>query len=667
MVKKLNDIRSRKNTQKPKPIWYRPSSKHDYRLLPLIFIALIIVFITHTFFITIEANTLKNDLIAYSESGFSKLEAAKASIYKANWNEAKESFTLAEEDFQNLSKQAKLIKGTVLSPSLLSDAGENLSKTGFLLSEVADTLTNLVPYALDQNKILQDNPDLDIYQNSITKPIEKVVPKIQEATQYLDESIVNLQNINQDLLPKELIETFNHGLETLELVSQKLHTTQNYLPILLDLLGAKTPHNYLILVQNSNEIRPSGGFIGNLIFVEIKQGYLTQLESHSIYDFDGQLTDTLAVPPEFQGFVEEIFARDANFSPDYQTSALKVEMLLQRAKTKSFDTIIALDNFLLEDLLNLTGPLKLDSYPFANIDSSNFDIILNYLEQTDSQSKNINSEFIAKFKEKFLEVPNAKDLGPLFLDNINQKHLQFFSKHSNIQNIFNQFNFTPTVPSKAYDVKQNHDYLLISTTSIGGNKTDKFTKQRYIHTTNILSNGEIHDNLTIRKFHGFSESQIQVWRRMLQPFGVTILDPAMLNILGRGDNISRIKVYVPKGSKLINTKNIDFNLVKKIYDPEVGLDYFLLEIRLKPQETKEISIDYTLPFKLKPKPVALYKLALQTQAGAKNITFEKQYNFSSDFIIKNYYPDNYSLNQTGQYHSEIDLRDDLELAVIFSK
>jgi len=664
MPKKLQDIKPPKHKPSLKRMWLKPRASKDNFLGPFLALGLAIFLILNLLFIVQRTNSVKQAIITFSESGLASLEEAKDSIYKTNWKEAQINFNQAQASFEDLSQQAKLIQGTVLSPKLLSQAGENLSKTGYILSEVADTLSAFPDQLLSQNKAYQEDPTINIYENSLTKPIQEALPRIQEANQYLDSSLKDFKKINQSLLPDELLSKFNQGIQDLEDIQSKLQKTQEYLPTVLKLFGADHPHTYLVLLQNSNEIRPGGGFIGSLIFAETNQGYLTQLENHSVYDYDGQLSETLAIPPEFIGFIDQLFIRDANFSPDFATNAKRVETLLQRAKAPSFDTIIALDNYILSDLLSLSGSLSLPSYPGSQVSAENFDIILNYLENSSANGSNLNSEFISSFREQILQA-NLKEIAPVVFKNIQEKHLQFFSKQKDIQSIFTAYNLTPQTPSPKYNPKNNQDYLLVTSTSIGGNKTDKYISQRLIHRTQISSDGQISNHLTIRKYNGFQESYIQSWKTYLKPFGITNLDRDLLTILGRGTNKTRVKVFVPKGSQLLNTEGLDFSLVKQLHDPETDLDYFLLEMRLDPLETQEISLDYSLPFKLKPKPAALYDLILQTQAGVSNLAFEKQYNFSLDFSSKHYYPQDYSLSETGEYTSKLSLNQDTEFAVIF--
>jgi nucleoside-diphosphate-sugar epimerase len=69
------------------------------------------------------------------------------------------------------------------------------------------------------------------------------------------------------------------------LVKQAKSTTR----LLPQLIALDSKKSYLILLQNNNELRPTGGFIGSLARVDFEKGKLIKLDVQDVYNIDGQL------------------------------------------------------------------------------------------------------------------------------------------------------------------------------------------------------------------------------------------------------------------------------------------------------------------------------------------------------------------------------------------
>lgn len=52
---------------------------------------------------------------------------------------------------------------------------------------------------------------------------------------------------------------------------------------IFELLGAETEQNYLVILQNTNEKRPNGGFFGSFAFVSFEGGHIKELEIIDAY------------------------------------------------------------------------------------------------------------------------------------------------------------------------------------------------------------------------------------------------------------------------------------------------------------------------------------------------------------------------------------------------
>lgn len=666
MVKKITDIKS-KSTKKPNHIWrLKTQRKKSF----FIIIVLLLFFILNGLVVFSEGRTFITDITSFSKQGIKSLLNAKENAKLANFEQAESAFLDAEKIFNNLNKNSWFLTQDLKTPEALLNSASLLAESGKDLSQLAINFKDLPDQFLKYNESFLSSGKTETPQN-ITAPITEALPTLAKIQENLNLVSGNLDTVNTALLPTEIKKDFLTAKDEINSLQEILNNFSTYLEVVLDLLGSQVPHTYLVLIQNNFEQRPTGGFVGSLLFAEVNNGILTDFNLKDVYDFDGLLIDNPKyLPPEYIGFNSKLWIRDANYTPDFMISSKRIETMLQRAKAPSVDTIISIDQTFIEDVLGLTGPVPLENFD-GKITADNYFTVLTYLVEAnkfDNQNdKEILQSFIANFEKQIFSIKDFKGLFEIINQNLHQKHIQVFSKKDFIQNQIQHLGF-----SNLFQPTQdkNQDLLLVTNTSIGGNKTDKYIKQRYIHNTHFNRDNTIQDTLTIRKYHSFVNREEFVWQNYLRPFGVTELVDFTRYILGRGDNVSMVKVYVPNDSELDSIKGLPKNTkVSKFTDPDLNQDYFLFRMAVKPGETKEVSLTYTPKIKIKPNPAAQYNLSLQSQAGSFNTVFQKTYSFADPTTQKIYLhnPAITSYSKDGIPTSEFPFESNVDLKAVYAQ
>ncbi|MBI4099797.1 DUF4012 domain-containing protein, partial [Candidatus Microgenomates bacterium] len=118
---------------------------------------------------------------------------------------------------------------------------------------------------------------------------------------------------------------------------------------------------YLVVFQNSAELRPTGGFIGSYALVTMASGRLIGFKIYDIYAADGQLRGNIAPPDEILHFLGQPswFMRDANFSPDWPLTARRLEWFLEKETGIKADGVIGINLGAVQKMLVATGPITL--------------------------------------------------------------------------------------------------------------------------------------------------------------------------------------------------------------------------------------------------------------------------------------------------------------------
>ncbi|MUK02259.1 DUF4012 domain-containing protein [Vibrio cholerae] len=131
------------------------------------------------------------------------------------------------------------------------------------------------------------------------------------------------------------------------------------------MLGADGPRNYLILVQNSAEIRATGGIPGALAVITVDDGQISLTDQGSATEL-GRFEPPVLIDAnqeEIYTFRMGAFMQSVNLTPDFPTSAQTAKkMWEQRNEGSHIDGVVALDPVVLANLLTATGPVELGEF-----------------------------------------------------------------------------------------------------------------------------------------------------------------------------------------------------------------------------------------------------------------------------------------------------------------
>ena len=122
---------------------------------------------------------------------------------------------------------------------------------------------------------------------------------------------------------------------------------------------------WVVMLQNTTELRPTGGFTGSYALVELRDQTLQLLAIEDIYDADGQVDRFRTAPPgiaEYTSGENGLRLPDANWWPDFPTSAQTQLDFLAEAGRENLVGVVAINLSLIQDILSITGPIDLPDY-----------------------------------------------------------------------------------------------------------------------------------------------------------------------------------------------------------------------------------------------------------------------------------------------------------------
>lgn len=633
----INDMADLKGGEKLSFIYVK-AEKHNPpkflgNILRVTIFGILMIIIINSINIYFKSKTLAQDVVTKTAEGYSFLIDAGKSASQIEFENAISAFDKASESFGSAQGDLWFIStdktfyskdGSLKqAATALLNGGKHFAEAGKYFLAAVEEYNKIPLYFVAKNQ----NPDKRTL--SITEPLKIGLQKTDLAIQEIEKATKEMEGLDPDTLPISVRTRAIFAKQSLEEVTKTLKSTAEHFPALLKLLGDRYPHRILVLLQNNNEIRATGGFIGSYAIIDLNDGYIEKLEVHDVYDIDGSFGEIIPPPEEFLPFTKNWRFRDSNYSPDFPTSAAKAMWFMQKQGGAGVDTVIAINQGLLRDLLEITGPVQVGN--FGKLDSSNYNLLLSFVIEGKvwgaENPKHILKVFVPAFKDAILKEENVGKLTSKLYRAIQQKHIMMYSAHEDIQALFDSLN----VSGRLHEIREKEDYLSVVNIAVGGTKSEQFMDENIDHKTSISSSGTLTNEITVKRTHLWTDQVYLDWKRVLNRYGFSDLPDPIIDILGRGKNDVITRVYVPKDSKIIDSKST--NTIQTKYDPDTDRTYFTTRMQTSAGETSELKITYTLPFSLSFSPADTYRLTIDKQPGSSGSILNKLIEIDSE--IKN--------------------------------
>ena len=625
--RKIIDVKA-KNQQKDYIIFSIGSENKDKKqsskyknFFTIIATGVIVVFIINIFSISNQLFNISNNIEADAFAGYDMFLSGGKNAGDANFGGAIQSFEAANKAFTDAQNKIWFLGDqSLLSMQGIGSSAYSILESGKLLSDAASYFSqgiselNEVPILFVQNNTSASGTT---NQNkiSLSEKLKSSLNLFNQAFENVKLAQEKLISAGPLLLPDKFKSQFNLLTQKLDELVLIIDEIKVRIPPLLKLLGDRYPHRYLVLLQNNTESRPTGGFIGSYMIIDVNDGYIEKSEFHDVYESDGQLNEFIPAPEEMAELTTNWRMRDSNYSPDFALSAAKAAWFLEKEEGPGVDSVIAINQSFLMDLFAITGPVQIDGLS-APLTGNNYNTVLTYIVEAKLEGANdpkaVLNRFIPVLQKKLYDKASFKNLFSVIQKGISEKQILAWSKDEDIENLFNDIGISGLIKKTQAD----EDYLNLSAINIGGNKSDLYIQPEILHETMIYKNGEVLDKLTYTRKHTWTPEILLEWQKQLEPFGYSDLPEYLQNILGRGNNKSVIKVFLPKGSEIQDVVGLEKNDIHSGIDENLDKTYIYFTLEVAPQNERKVSILYKLPYKLDLFAADEYRMTVQKQPGS---------------------------------------------------
>jgi hypothetical protein len=208
--------------------------------------------------------------------------------------------------------------------------------------------------------LLEDSP-INQTEISLLERASQVMESGQahfvRAAQAFDQASQVRSRIRPELLPESIRSQYSMLDENFNLLMVGIKALQS----VPRLLGTGEAQNYLILAQNRDELRATGGFISGIGLVTVEDGKITEFTLGDSYQID-DFSKGYPTPPEpLKRFMLADYwvTRDANWSPDFPTTSEQAQALYTLSTGNQTQGVIAFNQLAVERVLEAVGPVQI--------------------------------------------------------------------------------------------------------------------------------------------------------------------------------------------------------------------------------------------------------------------------------------------------------------------
>ncbi|MCD6289503.1 MAG: DUF4012 domain-containing protein [Anaerolineae bacterium] len=470
-----------------------------------------------------------------------------------------------------------------------------------------------------------DGTRLDVLASALPL-LEETTPAWNSVGEHLERANVALQRVDTSCLPPP----WGGRLRRLQQLLPQALAAARVLPYAPDLLGARGKRAYLIIAQNSDELRPTGGFISGVGVVQVSGGKLTSLTFYDSYAVDNLDQPHPPAPEALQRYLDAqiLFLRDANWSPDFPTSARVIQSLYRLDQGVETYGVIAFDLPAVQQIVAALAPLRVPGVKEPLTGDNVLGQIKAAWEQP-AEGLTIDRDWKAWWRKRksFMPALVQAAMQRLTSGDVDWVRLAMAVRQAaderHILIYLDQPVAQEAITALGWDGglhPGDHDYLAVIDANVGYNKVNAAVTRRMDYSVAYRDGGWI-AHLTLTYTHSLTASLTTCVHRAV--YGHTYED------MVRRCYWDYVRVYVPDGSHLIEADGLEPQSVRE--EPgEQGTWVIAGHFVMRPGTEHVVRFTYQLPDRVV--SGGRYELRVQKQPGLVSLPFRLDFTGPPDTV-----------------------------------
>lgn len=368
-------------------------------------------------------------------------------------------------------------------------------------------------------------------------------------------------------------------------------------------LGLNGERNYLILSQNSDELRPSGGYIGTYGWMTVRNGRITDYAyspttATSPNPPPQNLQSPFPVPAWWIEYQQPIYAAwDGSWYADFPSTARMAKWYYDSGNNPHapVDGVIGIDLLGFETVMSALGEVRVPGYDSVVTADNLRQVIYDIREQGDLEHKRFVAALYKQIFGDWQSLNHDQEKSAALLNAtlkaLQEKHLMFYFADESLNQAIETLGW-----SGAQTPAATHDYLLVADANLGNKSNHSITRQ-ITYDVDIQIDGTLAARLAI----AYDYAAV-----------VADQDPAIdPRYHGPLDYNNLMQVFVPLGSTLTSSEAPNTQTIQN--DNHAIL---ISQVKVAYDSSERLEFSYTTPALVEQLGAYQhYRLLLQKQPG----------------------------------------------------
>lgn len=446
------------------------------------------------------------------------------------------------------------------------DTAWNIISGGRYLSYALDNFLNLYDTFQD---FTAEKPLSQIY---FTQLFINIFPELEKIESSLRKSLENYESISW-LPSDDLEEQRQWNIVKIKKILSYIEVLNSNFDNFLNILWHDRRKRYLIVFQNADEIRPTGGFMWSMALLEVFRWRVQLFQKKDVYAIEWDLKtanyERLDAPKWINELTEKFWLRDSNYYANLRDSSNGIKFFTDNA-WMDIDGIVYINQNTLLRFLEITGPVyfgALDTY----ITHENFSEIMSLAVEwkifkvgTLWTPKQVLFDFVEVFTQKLIDEGKYFDYLQAIIHDLESRDIMMWSFQEDENNFLSELAFNGGI-----DYDQTLDFAYPVYTSLSWNKSDRYISRSYNQIVKSWPSCSYDIELEILSRHTMQEQQIQEIESKMDLYWIE--SEEILQIQWAGRNRQFVRIILPSDSLIPQSDS--YEIVN--YGSRKGIEFFI--------------------------------------------------------------------------------------------
>ncbi len=272
------------------------------------------------------------------------------------------------------------------------------------------------------------------------------------------------------------------------------------------ILASGGQKQFLVLLQNNTELRPTGGFIGSFAFLSFTDGQLINFDVKDVYSADGQLKGHVEPPAPIRQILgeESWYLRDSNWNPDFPKSAQNAEWFIEKEMGIKPDGVIAFNLTAAQNIVGSLGEIYLADFDEKINKGNLFERAEFYSETNFFPGSTQKASFLSVLGSQLFETIRTASpaeylsIASAVFSSLEQKEIMIWSHSQQLNNGLLANNWDGRIKNiAAAQEGVFSDYIFLVEANLGVNKSNYFLRRSIEEMIDIKNEGTVDHVLKI--------------------------------------------------------------------------------------------------------------------------------------------------------------------------